>query len=112
MRFELNGYEYGLRFFYSPATEEPFGFPAKRRTVTATLARRIPSSPKGPGAQWETLGEASSVCSLNDNFDKKVGRKVAFQRLLETFPGADMKEFRTHIANCFLSNCDVGRPIS
>lgn len=104
MRFEFEGHEYGLRFFYPPQEE------GRGRKVIASLSRRVPSSPKGPGAQWDVLGEASSSCSLSDNFDKKVGRKIAFQRLLEQFPGVDWKQLRTHVAECFLSNCDVGRP--
>jgi hypothetical protein len=70
--FEYEGKQYKLLFRY--------GFDKRgRRTTTAFVCEQ--------GKNMPVLFEGTSICSLDDNFDKETGRQVALEQLIGSAKG-------------------------
>ncbi len=51
----------------------------------------------------QRLATAKAVCHVADNFDKALGRKIAFTRLIQNFD----KDIRTAFWDAYLNHCKV-----
>lgn len=92
MRLVINNIPHRLGFKFIQL-EEPQPSMSGRHLVKAiTTAFIRPVSDEAPptGTVWE--GEAFSYTSLEDRFEKKLGRQTALQRLVEDFPRAVRKQ--------------------
>ncbi len=108
MRFNFAGHTFSLHFTYSPVERDEKGnvIYTKRRSVTASVEQELEQD------NWVQVAQATVSCSLSDKFNKRLGRLLAFQRLLDTRYGRgsselearnQLKSFRASLCEAFFA---------
>lgn len=107
MKFDFEGRTYSLRFFYPDKVKNGEKMVEKsNKRVILTLSSR-PSNSTLVGA-WMPDAEVIAYRHEGDQFDKAVGRTVAFRKLLALYPGVENRLFRCTLgAYLHMSGCKL-----
>lgn len=91
---ELTGedHEYRLSFIYTKHSKGKL----KNMPYQTTAVLRIKF-----GDEWAIVGTGSATCVKGDQFDRRIGRKLAVTNMLKNIPSRD---FRTALWQAFISS--------